>query len=97
MSPVLTSLHSTLTAKFEVPASEIVPSASLESLGLDSLSLAELALVLQEDLGVPVEEHETAGGTTVDELTRALTAKLTASAVVSVSASAGAGAGAGAK
>ncbi|MHA6757468.1 acyl carrier protein [Streptacidiphilus sp. PAMC 29251] len=75
MSPVQTSLHSALTAKFEVPESAIVPGASLESLGLDSLSLAELALILQDDLDVPVEEHETAGDTTVGELTAVLTAR----------------------
>ena len=80
MSPVHTSLHSALTAKFEVPESEIVPDASLESLGLDSLSLAELALILQEELDVKVEEHEAARGTTVGELTRTLTAKRAASA-----------------
>ena len=86
MSSVQTSLHSVLTAKFEVPESEIVPEASLESLGLDSLSLAELALVLQEELGVRVEEHETAKDTTVGELTEALTAKRAASAAASAAA-----------
>ncbi|WP_034091896.1 acyl carrier protein [Streptacidiphilus albus] len=86
MSSVQMSLHAALTAKFEVPASAIVPDATLESLGLDSLSLAELALVLQEDLGLMVEEYETTGGTTVGELTQVLTAKRAASA--------GAGAGA---
>ncbi|PYC66078.1 hypothetical protein C7C46_31810 [Streptomyces tateyamensis] len=75
MSPVQSILRSALTAKFEVPGSAIVPEASLESLGLDSLSLAELALILQEELGVKVEEHETAGSTTVGELSRVLLAK----------------------
>ena len=82
MSSAQACLHSVLSAKFAVPESEIVPSASLESLGLDSLSLAELALVLQEDLGVTVEEHETARETTVGELTRVLTAKHAAAAAV---------------
>jgi acyl carrier protein len=84
MSPVQTSLHSALTDKLGVTGSEIVPTASLESLGLDSLSLAELALVLQEDLGVTVEEHETAGATTIGELTQALTAKRAASSAAEV-------------
>lgn len=81
MSSVRTTLHAALTAKFQVPESEIVPDASLESLGLDSLSLAELALILQEELGVQVQEHEAASGTTVGELTEALTDKLTVSAL----------------
>ncbi|MFC1414074.1 acyl carrier protein [Streptacidiphilus sp. N1-12] len=80
MSPVHAALHRALTATFEVPESRVVPDASLESLGLDSLSLAELALVLQEELGFQVEEHETAGDATVGELTLALDAKRAASA-----------------
>jgi acyl carrier protein len=78
----LDSIHGVLTATFEVPACEIVPEASLESLGLDSLSLVELALILQEELGVEVGEHETAGGTTVGGLARALAAKCAATAAV---------------
>ena len=80
MSPVHYSLLSLLTTRFEVPEPEIVPDASLESLGLDSLSLAELALILQEECGVKVEEHEAAKDTTVAELTEVLTAKRVAAA-----------------
>ncbi|MFJ2744849.1 phosphopantetheine-binding protein [Streptomyces sp. NPDC087440] len=75
MSPVVTAVHSVLTDKFEVAADSIRPEATLESLDLDSLSLAELALALQEELGVKVEEHEATKATTVAELTSTLTAK----------------------
>lgn len=75
MSPVDATLHSVLTGKFEVVAESIRPDATLESLDLDSLPLAELALALQEELGVKVEEHE---ATTVAELTSTLTTKRTA-------------------
>ncbi|MER5635542.1 acyl carrier protein [Kitasatospora sp. NPDC002227] len=78
MSPVQTSLRSTLTGKFDVPESEIVPDATLESLGLDSLSLAELALILQEELGVEIQDDEAAARTTVGELTQTLATKYAA-------------------
>ena len=75
MSPVDTAVHSVLTEKFEVLADTIRPEATLESLDLDSLSLAELALALQEELGVKIEEHEATKATTVAELTSTLNAK----------------------
>ncbi|XMN11000.1 phosphopantetheine-binding protein [Streptomyces griseobrunneus] len=78
MSPVDATLHSVLTGKFEVLAESIRPDAPLESLDLDSLPLAELALALQEELGVKVEEHEATKATTVAELTSTLTTKRTA-------------------
>ncbi|MFD6418504.1 phosphopantetheine-binding protein [Streptomyces sp. NPDC060194] len=64
-----------LSGKFEVPAGDLVPDATLGSLDLDSLSLAELALALQEELGFKVEEHEAAKDTTVGELLMTLNAK----------------------
>ncbi|GAA1366336.1 phosphopantetheine-binding protein [Streptomyces beijiangensis] len=76
MSDATTAVRSVLTEKFEVVPASITPEATLESLDLDSLSLAELALALQEQLGVKVEEHEAAKGTTVAELIAAIEAKL---------------------
>ncbi|MEV0579435.1 MULTISPECIES: phosphopantetheine-binding protein [unclassified Streptomyces] len=75
MSPVDTAVNSVLTGKFEVVPDSIHPESTLESLDLDSLSLAELALALQEELGVKVEEHEATKTTTVAELISTLVAK----------------------
>ncbi|WP_405949388.1 phosphopantetheine-binding protein [Streptomyces prunicolor] len=75
MSPAQTALTAVLTEKFEVSAERIRPEATLESLDLDSLALAELALALQEQLGVPVAEEETAKHSTVGGLVAALNAK----------------------
>ncbi|MBK3578382.1 acyl carrier protein [Streptomyces sp. MBT65] len=75
MSPVQTAVTAVLTEKFEVSADSIRPEATLESLDLDSLALAELALALQETLGVPVAEEEAAKHSTVGELVAALNAK----------------------
>ncbi|GAA1913864.1 hypothetical protein GCM10009837_43220 [Streptomyces durmitorensis] len=78
MSSIDTAIHSVLTGKFEVPQDLILPEATLESLDLDSLALAELALALQEELAVEVQEHEATKSTTVAGLTATLAAKRTA-------------------
>ncbi|MEW1828395.1 phosphopantetheine-binding protein [Streptomyces sp. NPDC088196] len=75
MSPAHTAVTAVLTEKFEVSADSIRPEATLESLDLDSLALAELALALQEQLGVPVAEEEAAKNRTVGQLVAALNAK----------------------
>ncbi|MGQ4479569.1 phosphopantetheine-binding protein [Streptomyces sp. SAS_276] len=75
MSPVQTAVTAVLTEKFEVSPQHIRPEATLESLDLDSLALAELALALQEALGVPVADDEAAKQSTVGELVATLNAK----------------------
>ncbi|WP_327350821.1 phosphopantetheine-binding protein [Streptomyces sp. NBC_01304] len=82
MSAIDSAIHSVLTGKFEVAQDHIRPEATLESLDLDSLALAELALALQEELGVEVHEHEATKSTTVGELTATLAAKRTAAGVL---------------
>ncbi|MEV1019357.1 phosphopantetheine-binding protein [Streptomyces sp. NPDC050264] len=77
-SPASAALTAVLTEKFEIDPEHIRPDATLESLDLDSLALAELALALQEQLGVQVAEDEAAKHTTVAELTAALNAKYAA-------------------
>ncbi|MEV0091250.1 phosphopantetheine-binding protein [Streptomyces sp. NPDC050738] len=76
MPDATTAVHRVLTEKFEVAPADITPDATLESLDLDSLSLAELALSLQEQLDVKVEEYEATKATTVAGLIAALQAKL---------------------
>ncbi|MEV7728673.1 acyl carrier protein [Streptomyces sp. NPDC087917] len=77
MPPVQSVVTAVLTEKFEVSPEAVLPDATLESLDLDSVALAEPALALQEELGVKVEEHEAAKRTTVGELVAALNAKRT--------------------
>ncbi|GGW79628.1 hypothetical protein GCM10010503_66570 [Streptomyces lucensis JCM 4490] len=60
-------VHDTLTTKFELPAAEIRPDATIGELELDSLALAELAVVLSEELGVEVTEEGVTRTTTLDE------------------------------
>jgi 3-oxoacyl-[acyl-carrier-protein] synthase-3 len=72
MSTTAEVLRSVLVKKFQVDAADITPDATLESLDLDSLALAELALTLQEELGFKVEESEARKETTVAGLTATL-------------------------
>ncbi|MFJ8822965.1 phosphopantetheine-binding protein [Streptomyces sp. NPDC102467] len=79
-SPVESALTTVLTEKFEIDPAVVRPDATLESLDLDSLALAELALSLQERLGVKVAESEATKHTTVAGLTASLAAKYAAAA-----------------
>ncbi|MFN2556021.1 MAG: acyl carrier protein [Nitriliruptorales bacterium] len=47
-----------LTGTFQVPADEVSPDATFESLELDSLDLVELTLAVEEELGVKIEDEE---------------------------------------
>jgi len=47
-----------LTEEFGVPEDEIAAEATFEALGLDSLDVVELTLVLEEKVGVKLEDEE---------------------------------------
>ncbi len=47
-----------LTDTFQVPAEEVSPEATFDSLELDSLDLVELTLAVEEELGVKIEDEE---------------------------------------
>ncbi|MDP8960220.1 MAG: acyl carrier protein [Actinomycetota bacterium] len=47
-----------LIETFQVPADEVAPDATFESLELDSLDLVELTLAVEEELGVKIEDEE---------------------------------------
>lgn len=57
------------------------PGVTVRQLGLDSLSIAELALLLEEGTGINIENQLTEHST-LEELTTALTPRLQASAAV---------------
>ncbi|MBB1243674.1 acyl carrier protein [Streptomyces durbertensis] len=68
----MTVLSTVLTEKFEVPADRIDDDATLADLELDSLAVVELLVTLQEELGVPLDDSEASGETTVGEVSRAV-------------------------
>lgn len=56
-------LQRTLVSEFNVPADRIKPDATLASLGLDSLSLAELMLEIETEYGIVLAEEDMREGT----------------------------------
>ena len=54
-----------LVAKFDVPADQVQPEASLADLDLDSLAVVELFVVAQEQWGITLDESEAVGALTV--------------------------------
>ncbi|MEU6609281.1 acyl carrier protein [Streptomyces shenzhenensis] len=53
-----TALQTILTGKLKVSPEKITPEATLQDLGLDSLSVVELSIILESDLGVRVSDDE---------------------------------------
>lgn len=51
-------LRDMLITSFQVPADAVTPEAGLKELDLDSLDVVELALAIQQQLGVEITEDE---------------------------------------
>ncbi|MFK0191558.1 acyl carrier protein [Kitasatospora sp. NPDC090308] len=68
MDQVTARITAVLTEKFDVPAELITARASFQELDLDSLSVVELYVTLQEEWGVPLDAEAATGEVTVGEL-----------------------------
>lgn len=60
-------LATILTDQFGVPAGDITPDATFESLGLDSLDLVEVTLVIDEELGIRIPDDRLGDITTTGD------------------------------
>ncbi|MCX5395490.1 acyl carrier protein [Streptomyces sp. NBC_00102] len=60
-------IQNALTETFQVPAGEVRPDAEIGTLELDSLAVAELTVMLSEQLGVAVTEGGVTAETTLAE------------------------------
>ncbi|MEU4177523.1 acyl carrier protein [Streptomyces sp. NPDC026589] len=60
-------IQGALTETFQVPAEDVRPDAAISTLELDSLAVAELTVMLSEQLGVAVIEGEVTAETTLAE------------------------------
>ncbi|SEG19721.1 acyl carrier protein [Nonomuraea solani] len=58
MANAYEQLHEVLVTKFNVSSDDLQPETTFEALDLDSLAIVEVAVSLQERLGVPIEEEE---------------------------------------
>lgn len=75
MNDVMQRFETILTTTFGVPAEDISPDATFESLGLDSLDVVELTLVIEEELGVKIEDEELEDVRTVGDAVARVEAK----------------------
>ncbi|GAA3007910.1 hypothetical protein GCM10020229_19570 [Kitasatospora albolonga] len=58
-----------IARKAEVPVEEIVPDEPLDTVGLDSLVLIEVALFVEREYGIELAEGELAATQTLNEWT----------------------------
>ncbi|CAM5363243.1 hypothetical protein STENM223S_03931 [Streptomyces tendae] len=72
-STVYGTLRETLVTKFAIPDEEIRPGTTVGELDLDSLALAELAVVMSEELGITVTEEGITADTSLEEFTERIT------------------------
>lgn len=52
MSAIHPKITDVLISTFKVPAAEILPDSTMDSLEMDSLAVAEFAVIIKEKLGV---------------------------------------------
>ncbi|MER6380507.1 acyl carrier protein [Streptomyces sp. NPDC001118] len=69
MTDTYATIRSVLTGSFLVPETELGPGVTLEQLELDSLALAEFALILDERLGVRIDSERATRTATLAEVT----------------------------
>ncbi|MFJ4920675.1 acyl carrier protein [Streptomyces sp. NPDC088725] len=62
-----------LTETFKVPAVEIFPEATMDSLEMDSLAVAEFAVIIKETLGIDTDAENLLKGATLAEISMFLT------------------------
>lgn len=73
MSAIHPKITEVLTATFKVPAADITPEATMDSLEMDSLAVAEFAVVIRETLGVDTDAESVLRGATLAGITAFLT------------------------
>lgn len=75
-----TRLREILVHDFGIPAGDVTPEATFEALGLDSLDLVELTMIVDEQVGVKLEDEDLEGIATVRDAVEAIEAKTSVTA-----------------
>ncbi|MEY9997557.1 acyl carrier protein [Streptomyces sp. V4I8] len=78
MESMYCTLTRILSEKFEVPESSVQPEATLKSLDLDSLAIAEFLAMLQEECGVSIRDGDLPVDATVRQVIAVITSKQSA-------------------
>jgi acyl carrier protein len=68
MSVSFDSIVQVISTRFKIDRSRVVPEASFDELGLDSLSQIELALSLKKELGINISDDELSEIATVSDV-----------------------------
>ncbi|MFD9380820.1 acyl carrier protein [Streptomyces sp. NPDC059999] len=68
MSDTLRIVIDTLTQKAGLPAVPVTPTATLAQAGVDSMAIAVLAMVLEDDHGIVITETDLSANSTLAEL-----------------------------
>lgn len=69
MSEIHPKIAEVLSETFKVPVVEIIPEATMDSLEMDSLAVAELAVIIKETLGIDADAESFLKGATLTEIT----------------------------
>ncbi|MEV7425519.1 MULTISPECIES: acyl carrier protein [unclassified Streptomyces] len=69
MNRIHPKITEVLTETFKVPAAEIVPEATMDTLEMDSLAVAELAVIIKETLDVRADSDTLLKGASLAALT----------------------------
>ncbi|MFF3177620.1 acyl carrier protein [Streptomyces sp. NPDC057900] len=83
MSAIHPTITEVLSRTFRVPVAEILPGSTMDSLDMDSLAVAEFAVVIREATGVELDPGTLHRDTTLAGLTEFLRAKAGGEAPVS--------------
>ncbi|WLQ32161.1 acyl carrier protein [Streptomyces castrisilvae] len=83
MSTIHPRITDVLSRTFKVPVAEILPESTMDSLDMDSLAVAEFAVVLRETTGVELDSATLHRQTTLAALTEFLHASADGGAPVS--------------
>ncbi|MEU3226173.1 acyl carrier protein [Streptomyces sp. NPDC006976] len=83
MSTIHPRITDVLSRTFKVPVAEILPESTMDSLDMDSLAVAEFAVVLRETTGVELDSATLHRQTTLAALTEFLRASADGGAPVS--------------
>jgi acyl carrier protein len=69
MNEIHPKIVEVLTQTFKVPAAEILPEATMDSLEMDSLAVAEFTVVIKEALGIDTAADQLLKGATLAGIT----------------------------
>ncbi|MFF8987394.1 acyl carrier protein [Streptomyces globisporus] len=58
MKAIHPKITEVLTGTFKVPAHEVLPESTMDSLEMDSLAVAEFAVIIKETLGVDADSEK---------------------------------------